>query len=775
MSVPNAGQIFFICYHCGYKSKKKFNIKRHIETLHSDGNTKPKSLPGHKCSLCDLYCAPRREDVYDHYSQVHEINVVTSDLHFDNWDDFISWKNDQEKAEVCNYTIAYRRSKVNIDTLYYRCHRDGYYKPKGKGVRRLKVKGTNRINGLCPASVTAKKHENGHVDVKYISTHVGHEREVDRLRLSREERAEIAEKISQKVPLDSILNKIRTSFTPERVERIHLCSKRDLMNIARDFNIEKAKKNKEDISFDSWIVELQQTTSWVRFFKPPLVPSCRVELRDDDFFVVLANDEQIKMLRSQGENFICIDTIQCCNYHNIQVTLILTKDETGRCYPCAFLISNRIDQDTMTVFFTIVQETLGHDLGTDVFMSEPAQFFYIAWRNIFRTPKMRVYSPWRVDALWRKNLALVIRPESRSYVYHLIRELAFEKDEIAFQRQLTSSLAELITNSETAEFGRYFQKEFAGCPHYWALCYIDARVTRSVHLETMHKRIEHICFKGKFARRLAGALNELMKHVRDKLFPPFVCPSEVGKTQKKIANLRDRHEKSLKLPTLIRAREDDCWELVGETDMDYYTVQKAPPTRECSIGSRGCEVLCCECYVCAHTFVCSCADHCVKSNMCVHIHIIARHLSGCEPPPRPNFVILPLTNPLSETPPKRTLETLVAEMVAESDHDDHNMDIVYEDSKPPTIIVTDGTVITSTVTIDAAVSTDDDPIRLESRKQRVEGLFHEVSSLCSSVEDYDDVIRALLPVVTALRTKNTPAATFQPVTPQFTDNHYFPF
>lgn len=41
-------------------------------------------------------------------------------------------------------------------TRTYDCHRSGFYKSSGTGLRRLKSSGSYKINGVCPSQVVCK-------------------------------------------------------------------------------------------------------------------------------------------------------------------------------------------------------------------------------------------------------------------------------------------------------------------------------------------------------------------------------------------------------------------------------------------------------------------------------------------------------------------------------------------------------------------------------------------------------------------------------------------
>ena len=67
------------------------------------------------------------------------------------------WKENYEK-ETNTYFPKATGSKSN--TTYYYCNRSGYFNSKGKGKRKLKTQGTNKLNTYCTATITTKKDDN---------------------------------------------------------------------------------------------------------------------------------------------------------------------------------------------------------------------------------------------------------------------------------------------------------------------------------------------------------------------------------------------------------------------------------------------------------------------------------------------------------------------------------------------------------------------------------------------------------------------------------------
>ena len=67
--------------------------------------------------------------------------------------EFSRWKIQEEKATMSRFM------KVRGDCqgrIQYYCHRSGRYIAKGKRLRQVKVKGTNKIGSSCPGAIFVK-------------------------------------------------------------------------------------------------------------------------------------------------------------------------------------------------------------------------------------------------------------------------------------------------------------------------------------------------------------------------------------------------------------------------------------------------------------------------------------------------------------------------------------------------------------------------------------------------------------------------------------------
>lgn len=139
--------------------------------------------------------------------------------------------------------------------------------------------------------------------------------------------------------------------------------------------------------------------------------------------------------------------------------------------------------------------------------------------------------------------------------------------------------------------------------------------------ENFNRLLKYLYLKGKKVKRLDKILCALLNLLRDKLFD-LVIKYYKGKVVKKLQILRKRHKDSYSLSEERVVQEPDKFFVLGSKCTDLYTVKKITECRHCLLR-------CDHCKSCVHEFTCSCLD--IRSNMCKHIHLVARKFFSSEP------------------------------------------------------------------------------------------------------------------------------------------------
>ncbi|GFS36673.1 uncharacterized protein TNIN_456671 [Trichonephila inaurata madagascariensis] len=174
----------------------------------------------------------------DHIDLVHNITIEKDTRTFDSFKDFKLRKESIEKQTSSLYVknTGSKSGKTGGKITYFYCRRNGFYNARGDKKRNMKIAGSNKINGNCPSKMEVYEDIESKVTVEFTKTHVGHGIDLGRMKITREEKKDIARKLENKIPVEAILDDIRNSMN-QKLERIHLITRQDIKNIKEEYNI----------------------------------------------------------------------------------------------------------------------------------------------------------------------------------------------------------------------------------------------------------------------------------------------------------------------------------------------------------------------------------------------------------------------------------------------------------------------------------------------------------------------------------------------------------
>lgn len=221
----------FMCDQCGKIFLKKFNLIKHMASgVHEITETV-------NCALCDFRSLTRKI-MCGHYKNFHGVIMNENNAYFSTPEEFFLWKVQYEqrtKTKFVKMSSSRLRKNGYLRSTYF-CHRDGNFIPKGRHLRLLKTKGSNKINAHCPAKIDVEMGENL-VIVSYVETHLGHDLDIARVNLDHEEKVNIAEKLASQVPFEQILDELNKTRNSDG-KRINFVTRKDLWNIVETFKID---------------------------------------------------------------------------------------------------------------------------------------------------------------------------------------------------------------------------------------------------------------------------------------------------------------------------------------------------------------------------------------------------------------------------------------------------------------------------------------------------------------------------------------------------------
>ena len=107
----------------------------------------------------------------------------------------------------------------------------------------------------------------------------------------------------------------------------------------------------------------------------------------------------------------------------------------------AFRYGSHVDEASMTVFLTVIKESLETALHDVVFMSDDTEVYINAWTAVMGPPSHRLLCAWHIDRAWRKNLPCINGDrELKAIIYKTIRALM----EITSADAFTAKLGEFL-------------------------------------------------------------------------------------------------------------------------------------------------------------------------------------------------------------------------------------------------------------------------------------------------------------------------------------------
>ena len=219
--------------------------------------------------------------------------------------------------------------------------------------------------------------ENGKLYVEACHSHYGHRLQLQHVLLSKRQHRTIAAKIQQGISREKILADIRGDIISLQ-SKLHLIDKKDISNIKRSFNLNKAQRHPNDQdSVAAWIWEWEgQPYNPVLFHK--LQGQKADVFEDEDFIIVLQTEFQQQMFQQFGDKGICVDTTRGTNMYDFLLITMMVVDEFGEGQPVGWCLANHENFSFLRVFFQKIMENTGQTFPQWL-MSDLASQFYEAF------------------------------------------------------------------------------------------------------------------------------------------------------------------------------------------------------------------------------------------------------------------------------------------------------------------------------------------------------------------------------------------------------------
>ena len=149
-------------------------------------------------------------------------------------------------------------------------------------------------------------------------------------------------------------------------------------------------------------------------------------------------------------------------------------------------------------------------------------------------------------------------------------------------------------------------------------------INTNMAVEAFHRVFKYNYLKGKVNKRVDSCLINLLRYIRDKCFDRVIKLTKGKSTHKsKLIQVRHNHSKELSTGN-IQEDADGRWKITSATnnDISYTIIRQANRCLE-----NSCQMICVECNICIHQYVCKCTDSLIHNTMCKHIHMLQRYLT----------------------------------------------------------------------------------------------------------------------------------------------------
>lgn len=578
------------------------------------------------CVECEKPFA-RQYLLLKHYTEEHNVTLKYENKQFDTMEEFHKWKREVEFFTISGYHASSGTHETSTSRFRrFRCHRSGVYRSHcddAKRVRRLKKKGSKKLQGLCPAEIAVKEYKSdGKCEVTFQTTHVGHEigtqTELSHIYLDKKKRLDLAAKIADRIPLTVIMeNENESLINGNHDNRKRTITTKDLRNIQLHYvpDLIPSKRQPENIS-----TFVEQNKDSILYFKnnnedvsiTTLKKSTTFSFEDNDFVLIFMNVEQKRKLELLAENRVIniegTHALSNPEKYNLHTLMVLNLNQEG--LPVAFLLSNREDETVMTCFMECIKTQVG-ELKVKTLISDMQPIYFKSWTNVMPLPQYNLHCTWHVSQEWDrlcKKIPLQKRDQFRSTLDSLHKEL----DENKFRIMLEDFIAQ--TDPDYQKFMENFKTNYLKNAEQWAFCY---RVYAEIDTNTdLHFKCNVL--EGKKVKTVAGCL-ESIKNYLSFIYREEEMKKINGYTPSKLKLLNDKHMTALEQMnnfTIYHLDEPGKWQVISSENI--YTVCQQKP--QCL---SDCLLKCAECNnVCLHEYKCSCMDHSIMYNMCEHIHAV---------------------------------------------------------------------------------------------------------------------------------------------------------
>jgi hypothetical protein len=209
------------------------------------------------------------------------------------------------------------------------------------------------------------------------------------------------------------------------------------------------------------------------------------------FFVGIQTRLQAEMMRNHAPKIICGDATHGLTAYGFQLFTLMVKDDTGKGYPVAYLITSNVTKRILASFFLAIRKR-SPGLKITITMSDDDEATKGAYREAFGPDIITLLCQWHVPLAWKRNVHRIKLKEKREELLYLLNRVMRTK-----KREEFNQIAHVILSDyeDCKPFVEYLKLNYFNRPEEWASCFRNMfhdDVDTNMLLESLHNLLKTV-------------------------------------------------------------------------------------------------------------------------------------------------------------------------------------------------------------------------------------------------------------------------------------------
>lgn len=617
-----------MCRICKKTFHDKANLNRHVKNVHEKENQWRMSCIVPSCDLSFFHV----DDLVGHLISSHEAEIEIENLNFENVNTFEKFLADESLNKNTRY-VLHRPKTLNKDgsqryTLV--CHRDGKRRINDSKdrQRRENKKGSCKLDGVCLSRFSVLITREGTVKVKYIKSHTHSTsfEESKYLPIPDHIKSEITTMLALKIPINTILDKVREKFSDRNnrddltdMKHYHLIDRKTIHNLKQKIIDPSVIRHSDNATSTYLRVDALQKEKFnpVLVFKQQNVDDETTGLSKEDFMLAIMTKQQLDMYEKFAPMILCMDSTHKTNIYSFKLITLLVIDEFRHGYPVAFCISNKENEQAISLFLNAVKRK-SPQTKVNILMTDDDIAGWNAAKSVFGPDLQHYLCIWHIHKNWRLKIQQYIKDrEQQAEIYCLLCAAMDAKTKVLLDKYLDILVQKLSCTNQA--FLKYINDFYLCRKEKWAMCFRTgeySKVNTNMFLESFHNQLKTVYFEGKRNRRIDILLETLLQ-IENNLYFKHLAASKFSIPSDENIQTADRHKSSFEISdSSVSQVNENTFSVMSKGSL-YTVIVNSKKCSEKHCYSKCKKVPCVD--LCRHILVCNCFDY-GEGNICKHIH-----------------------------------------------------------------------------------------------------------------------------------------------------------